>query len=769
VNFNRKKEAVTAEYICDSIVTGTVHKKDIKPLIAQIRKCEVETKKSSLKKNLPAFTTSGTFNNERNEKCLLSYNSVVQIDLDYLIGSKIEVLKKNLSNIPGVVLGFVSPSGNGFKIIVLTDCEKQNHTKAFNEVKGYIVNRFNVKVDPSTKDIARLCFYSYDPDCYFNPEVEPFKTSKANNVKLEDYGSIPEPFGQPAALHFRHAVKKVAVPVEGKRVEANSVSLHKSSETTSLHNPGVPEVIFDLFKSQVEFTNRKQTFENGARNNYVHYLASNCSRIGIPKGHIVSLVGANYSLDKREIDDSISSAYKRGEGFGSKSDIAERLISLKHQGSPKTTFADTLFYPQSIYKSMPSFLTELCNLVSEKREKDVFLTSLLGGLSYCFPDIYYDYGDERIYSNLYVMIVAPAGSGKGKITLAKLIFEYIDKKSYATFKKEYISYKKSLNDCKKSSDCDHEDLVAPVRKEILLSGNTTGAATYKFLNNQDKRGLMMETEANAFTNAKEDQHGKQLSVIARQAYHHEAISTERAGDGLSATIYDPQLSIVLGGTPNQLKPLIKEVAGGLMSRFLFYPFDTEFVYKSRHNKNAFSMKEELEMFSGLLENIIKYTAANPYLFKLTKNQIVKNDKAFEAWFCEIDKSGIDEAKACIKRLPLATTKLAMIFTALRRYDEHKAEDMGICADVDFDNALELTKVYKDNILVVLKFLMRRGNVSKIDKEGVLEILPSQFETREAEAVASWYDIPEDSMRKYLKKVESDRLIRSMKMGTYRKV
>ena len=75
---------------------------------------------------------------------------------------------------------------------------------------------------------------------------------------------------------------------------------------------------------------------------------------------------------------------------------------------------------QKIYKLLPTTLRKLTDNF-EGREKDIILTSSIGVLSACLPNVYGMYGSEKLYSNLYLMIIAPAASGKGVMNKSRLL------------------------------------------------------------------------------------------------------------------------------------------------------------------------------------------------------------------------------------------------------------------------------------------------------------------------------------------------------------
>jgi len=120
-----------------------------------------------LKKKLNAVTFSGTFSN-RSNKSLTTHSGILCLDIDNLT-CDITALKKNLSNDPHVIAVNISPSGNGLKVLVAIEAANPvEHNACYFAAEAYF-RGCSVKADSNCKDVSRLCYVSYDPDCYIAP------------------------------------------------------------------------------------------------------------------------------------------------------------------------------------------------------------------------------------------------------------------------------------------------------------------------------------------------------------------------------------------------------------------------------------------------------------------------------------------------------------------------------------------------------------------------------------------------------------------------
>ncbi len=129
-----------------------------------------------VKSTLPCFVASGVTVGGHGGVNLKQYNNTIILDIDHVAPDGLPSLIQAACNSPYTMVCFRSPSYLGCKILVKTDNNPEYHIQAFIELKAYFENLLNVKIDPTGKNITRLCFMSYDPDLFFNPDSQIFKT-----------------------------------------------------------------------------------------------------------------------------------------------------------------------------------------------------------------------------------------------------------------------------------------------------------------------------------------------------------------------------------------------------------------------------------------------------------------------------------------------------------------------------------------------------------------------------------------------------------------
>jgi hypothetical protein len=145
--------------------------------IAYVRRMLTRGEQSyrTAKNRLPAFTFAGTFEPSRLIANLQQHSGVVHADLDHL--PDVFAAKQAISADPRTVYTFISPRGKeGLKFGVRTPILPNDpaYKHAWQTVAVEYERLYGGVWDPSGKDISRLCYVSYDPALYWNPDAACF-------------------------------------------------------------------------------------------------------------------------------------------------------------------------------------------------------------------------------------------------------------------------------------------------------------------------------------------------------------------------------------------------------------------------------------------------------------------------------------------------------------------------------------------------------------------------------------------------------------------
>jgi len=244
-----------------------------KELVKNIRGEKNKNIRNELKKELPAVCFSGKFN-KRADSSIVEHSGLICLDFDGYEKKK-DLLedKENFQNNKFVFSVFVSPSGNGLKVLVKIPSEPENHTKYFNALKKEFDSQY---FDSTSKNISRVCYESYDPLLYLNETSSVWET-----IEEETYE---------------------------EKSTFKDVPILKITDENK---------IVDIL---IKWWQLKYPMVEGQRNHNVYILAMAFNDFGISKT-LASFVCNQYSssdFSQREIETTINSAYSNTQNFATK-------------------------------------------------------------------------------------------------------------------------------------------------------------------------------------------------------------------------------------------------------------------------------------------------------------------------------------------------------------------------------------------------------------------------------------------------------------------
>lgn len=138
-----------------------------KDLIEKILAEPDKDKQDKLKQGLPCILFAGKFS-ERNAKSLVSHSGLSVIDFDKIPPERLDEVYANVIANPHVMLAFLSPRKGIKAVIRIPECDKDLHPRYF---KGFNKKYQLEFFDESNSDVCRVCYESYDPNIYYNPDA----------------------------------------------------------------------------------------------------------------------------------------------------------------------------------------------------------------------------------------------------------------------------------------------------------------------------------------------------------------------------------------------------------------------------------------------------------------------------------------------------------------------------------------------------------------------------------------------------------------------
>lgn len=254
-----------------------------KDKIEELRAERDENQRRHFKNRLPCVTFSGVFTKRLAEGGLAEYPEIVVLDVDKVRKADIPKIKEALKEDNHIAAFFDSPS-KGLKILIHVSSSWDQHREyAFPFLEEYMVTNYGIQIDPSGKDLTRLCFISYDPDLYYN---ESYTIMNIDLKEKSNFRSIKDRTRELAPFHEISNDIKHIFSVCDKMVRRSKVG----------------------------------AYGKGNRNNFIYSLACHLNRAGVSEDDALSMVWNRYSsLDFQEVRATVLSPYKHRRGeFGTK-------------------------------------------------------------------------------------------------------------------------------------------------------------------------------------------------------------------------------------------------------------------------------------------------------------------------------------------------------------------------------------------------------------------------------------------------------------------
>ena len=271
--FKNIKEVDAPFYRDVSVALDRIKSGANKDTIKMIRSCKDKGERNEYKKLLPAICFSGQFN-KRSDSSLILHSGIICLDFDDYEKKK-DMLqeKETLCKDKYVYSVFISPSGNGLKVLVKIPQDPDNHVNYFNALSKHFDS---THFDKTCKNLSRVCYESYDPLIHIN-----------ENSSVWD--KIDEP-------------------------EYKEVNTYRDRPTIPITDENK---VVDIL---VKWWTKKYPMVEGQRNQNVFILAMAFNDYGINKslaGYVLSQY-VTEDFTHAEIDRTINSAYANTQNFGTK-------------------------------------------------------------------------------------------------------------------------------------------------------------------------------------------------------------------------------------------------------------------------------------------------------------------------------------------------------------------------------------------------------------------------------------------------------------------
>ena len=436
----------------------------------------------------------------------------------------------------------------------------------------------------------------------------------------------------------------------------------------------------------------------------------------------------------------------------------------------------------SVYTNLPSILRKAVATMHIRQEKDLVLIGSIVTLSSVLLPFRTIFHGRTIFPNMFLFVPGPAGSGKGRLDFCYRLVRPIHNDKRELWQLQQEEYKQELDRYRALSKKEKANTTSPVKPPITLLRVPANCSATSFAEAMADNGnmLMFETEGDTVVNTFKSDYGN-YSDNFRKAFAHEEFGYLRRGnDSEEKEVHNPRLSVVLSGTPEQVKSLIPNAENGLLSRFIFYTLSATDEWLDGFS--GYDTENPLEkVFDDLGAEVERYyqhlKSIQEVWFSLSFVQQQKFNDYFADEKQRMKELNGDLYNASTHRLSWALLRISMILSALRCMDTGKVPEKIECSDTDFDTALSIIKTisqHNDYIFNVLnegvtEEVKVSETYSSAARATLLSILPDQFTSKDMKAAAVKISKSLRTVERQVRRAIQKGQVKELGKGSYQKI
>lgn len=465
----------------------------------------------------------------------------------------------------------------------------------------------------------------------------------------------------------------------------------------------------------------------------------------------------------------------------------------------------------------PLFLQQVVDCGESPAQRDILLLGALTVFGATLNRLLsFTYGRKIKYPCLQTFVIAPPASGKGALTWVRRLAEPLHDSLMDAYIEKTKAYRREKTqwDMLGKEKANKPGPEQPCMKMFLIAGDNSGAGMLENLMDADGAGLICETEADTVSAAIGTDYGHWSDTL-RKSFDHERLAYNRRTNHEYRECKISYLSVLLSGTPAQVKPLIPSAENGLFSRQLFYCMPPIYKWLDQFDESGTDYDRMFTLWGERWKHLLDAltVAVSGISLKLTEEQKGEFNVHLS---CVFGRAGVvhgDHMKSAVARIAINICRIISIVALMRSLnallmptddivrtsEEKPAGDIvrlllacpgllpsphipqenvqdGVVSrfeltvsNDDFHAVLSLTEPLYRHSCHILSFLppdetRQRKNTSQ---EAFLDLLPLNFTRSQALQEGSRCGIPPNTLDSLLKRmVDKGQLVRSGR-GEYR--
>ena len=464
---------------------------------------------------------------QRNEESLTQHSGMVAVDFDDIPPEDMPTYRQKLTSDPYTHVLFTSPRRNGLKVIVRIPPDPARHKAHLAALKNHYRSKYYDHFD----DLPRLCFVSYDPDLYHNPDSTVWT----------------------ATDH---------VPDTRPRLSADA--------------PKVPDDTRHAFNAICSWASKTSRYSDGNKHCHLIKIFTACNRYGIPLAEAIDLAWHKFSATRGTKPVAFPDYVHRAEHiytrYASEHAVTQFIPEPQYrEAAPATPEPE----PEPPQQSFP--------LEVFPQDVQNFITSLGATLNFSpdFCAVAVMYSIAVLNGNKYKLrvktgwdtqtlfwfaIVGERGTMKSHpINTIIRPIKHIDERSMDIHEKEMEEYEAQLSTVKKS---ERSTMRRPVFKQVMINDITLESIHDVHTFNRRGLGYFRDELSGFFNSFNQYRRTGSDEQFWLESFNNQSYVVNRVGR--SKIIHDPMISIAGTIQPDVLgKIAAAHSQNGLTDRFLY--------------------------------------------------------------------------------------------------------------------------------------------------------------------------------------------------------
>ncbi|MBQ8520461.1 MAG: DUF3987 domain-containing protein [Bacteroides sp.] len=680
----------------------------------------------AIKQEMPCIIIAGVCEGGHSKQNFRSFSGFMMLDIDHYPGD-IRALLNQLKEEPWTYAGWISISGDGAKVVVRIDAVSQAEyeTLAYPMVARHVSRLFDFPVDMHCQDLTRTCYASHDADAFLKEACEVF------------------PWREEVA--------------EFMAEQAQEEVLEKPVELGSTPSQGLVRKFLD------EFIERHPYVRNH-RHDFQLALGREARRAGMNESEFEELVSLAVSelampdCDGPEIRRNLADAYRFAElnhlekyprlgQMGPKGPRAPYVRAAEEGDLLEETIARNRemrlaapLIPDWVFENLPCLLADGLTIAKDTRQRDMLFLSMVVNLSGCMPRVKMVYDDTDIYPHLFLAVIASSASGKGVMAhaarLGYPIQAMLDKENEQKLRQyeenQLVWEQERQRALKEKRKPDMKLRPEPVRKKtLMIPADVSRTKLIQDMSTSPDGVIINVSEMDTLRTALGAEYGR-FDDLMRACFHHEMFGSDFKTDKQQYMVYCPKLAFCASGTPSQFYKLCPSAENGAYSRYLIYMAEQEAEFRLMSPSGIKRTRNEVFLnLGGKTLEMYRFLQEYPTEVKFTSDQWNWHLSYYSDVLQQVRVEESEGPVSVVLRHGLNTARLAMIFTALRKYEGQWSFHEMTCSDEDFRKAMGVMEVLLQHSLM-LSTTLRKETGSPVEMRHyfrvlqALETLPTEF-------------------------------------------